>query len=132
MCRAIKDCGAALGGESSGHIVFSKLETTGDGLVTAIMLMETLCEGRKLSTLLKGYKPLPRESADIPAPDKKRGMRGIAELSKELERELKVRIIARASGTEEVIRITAEGEESACAAACEALKKKVEENLREV
>ncbi|MDE7329541.1 MAG: phosphoglucosamine mutase, partial [Clostridia bacterium] len=57
VCDTMNACGAVLGGERSGHIVFSKYETTGDGLVTAIMIMEALVENKcGIERLLRGYR----------------------------------------------------------------------------
>lgn len=133
VCKKMQKCGAALGGERSGHIVFSKYETTGDGLVTAIMLMETMVGNKcRLSSLLKGYRELPRESVDIPVNDKKRAMEGVKELARELETNINLRIIVRPSGTEEVIRICAEGRAEDCAKALKSLSAKVRGNVGEV
>ena len=122
--------GAALGGERSGHVVFNKYETTGDGLVTAIMLMEVLVEkGAKVSELLKNYKSLPQISKNIPTADKKSAMEGVAELCEKLSSDLNLRIIVRPSGTENLIRIMAEGESrEACSLACAILGSKIAQN----
>ncbi len=129
VCDAMTKTGAVLGGERSGHVVFSKYETTGDGLVTAIMLMEAVVEKGPLSKLVKGFKSLPQISVSVPVTDKTIAMEGVLELSARLERDLKVRIIARPSGTERVVRIMAEGEnEECCALACKILINKITEN----
>lgn len=122
--------GAALGGERSGHIVFSKYETTGDGLVTAIMLMEVLVEkGVSAGELFKNYKSFPQVSENVPVTDKTAAMRGVDELLIKLSEKLGVRIIARASGTERLVRLMAEGEnEENCALACAILKEAVLNN----
>ena len=122
--------GAALGGERSGHIVFSKYETTGDGLVTAIMLMEALVEkGVSANELLKNYKSFPQIINNIPTADKKSAMNGVEELSKKIANDLNLRIIVRPSGTENLIRIMAEGEsEEVCSLACAILSSKIMQN----
>lgn len=112
--------GCVLGGERSGHIVFSNYETTGDGLVTAIMLMEALADGKCApSALLKGYKAVPQYSLNIPVINGEYPAERIKELAEALKTRLGVRMVVRPSGTEPVIRVMAEGEsEENCALAC--------------
>lgn len=110
VCLEMNRCGAVLGGERSGHIVLSKYETTGDGLVTAIMIMEALVESKgTASGLLKGFQSLPQilfnfpsESKVIPA--------DVLEKIYALGKASGVRLVVRPSGTEKVIRVMAEGE----------------------
>lgn len=130
VCDTMAKCGAVLGGERSGHIVFSKYETTGDGLVTAIMIMEAVVECKcGLSGLLKGFRSLPQNSVSVPVIDKKSAMDGVKELCEKLESELELRLIVRPSGTERVIRVMAEGEsEDSCALACAIIGAKISEN----
>ena len=130
VCETMAKTGAVLGGERSGHVVFSKYESAGDGLVTAIMLMEALADGKcMLSALLKGYRAFPQISVNVPVVDKLTAMGGTSELAGKLERELSVRIIVRPSGTEQMIRVMAEGEsEENCALACKILSCRISEN----
>lgn len=130
VCRAMAQSGAVLGGERSGHIVFSKYESTGDGLVTAIMLMEAIAEQKcNLYELLKGYKPLSQINCSLPVDDKIMAMNGIAEYAKALAEEQRLRIIVRPSGTERVIRLMAEGENyESCVKAIKALNAKIVAN----
>lgn len=130
VCETMAATGAVLGGERSGHIVFSKLETTGDGLVTAIMMMEALVESKfAVSRLAEGYVPFPQEHVNICADDKERAMRGVSEAADRLRRELGVRIVVRPSGTEPVVRIMAEGESrEQCSLACRILGNLIKEN----
>lgn len=128
--QAMQSSGAVLGGERSGHIVFSKYECTGDGLVTAIMLMEALIEQNcNLYELLKGYKPLSQINCNLPADDKARATFGVKELAEALSKEFGVRIVVRPSGTEQLIRLMAEGDSSEnCAAALKILSEKITKN----
>ncbi len=128
--ETMQKVGAALGGERSGHVVFSKYETTGDGLVTAIMLMEALVEkGVPASGLLKNYKSFPQITKNVPTVDKAAAMKGIAEMRDKIAADLNLRIIVRPSGTENLIRIMAEGEsEEACSLACAILSSKIAQN----
>ena len=128
--REMQLSGAVLGGERSGHIVFSKYESTGDGLVTAIMLMEIVSAQKcNLYELLKGYRSFEQINCNIPADNKIAAMHGIREIASRLEREMNLRIVVRPSGTERLIRIMAEGEDyEACDAAVKILKEKVISN----
>lgn len=130
VCDTMQKSGAVLGGERSGHIVFSKYETTGDGLVTAIMMMEAVVEnGGCVSRLLKGYRPLPQLLINVPATEKALAAKVAAPLAERLSRELSVRIIVRPSGTENVVRVMAEGEsEENCALACKIIAARIAEN----
>ncbi len=133
VCAAMRRTGAVLGGERSGHVVFSKYESTGDGLVTAIMLMEAvISQNCNLYALLKGYKPLAQINCNVPCSDKARAMRGAAELAKELEGKYGLRIVVRPSGTERLVRIMAEGENAEdCASALKILNEKIISNCSE-
>lgn len=133
VCSTMTKTGAVLGGERSGHIVFSKYETTGDGLVTAIMLMEALVDSKKsASELLKGYVSFPQISLNVPVLDKSAAMNGVEKLARSLEKKLDVRLIVRPSGTERVVRVMAEGEsEENCALACKIIGGKIAENSGE-
>ncbi|MDE6104764.1 MAG: phosphoglucosamine mutase [Clostridia bacterium] len=124
VCDLMNKTGAVLGGERSGHVVFSKYETTGDGLVTAIMIMEAVVESKqKLSRLLKGYKSLPQVSVNVPVKDKYSVMPVLSAEAEKLQKSLQVRLVVRPSGTEQLVRIMAEGESKEnCAAACESLR----------
>ena len=83
-----------------------------------------------LSELLKEYKSFPQMSDDVEVFDKKLAMSGVEELAEELSEKLSVRIVVRPSGTENLIRIMAEGENAEQAKkACGILHKKITENL---
>ena len=105
--------GASLGGEQSGHIILSKVESTGDGVVTAIKIMEAIIESKQpLKKLLQDYVPLPQVNKNIAVKDKVQVISDVG-LIKTVERikrrlEGEGRIILRPSGTENVIRITVE------------------------
>ena len=105
--------GHSLGGEQSGHIIFSKYAVTGDGVLTSLMLMEVMLEKKtKLSELrkdLKVYTQLLKNGrvADKPAARADEDVQAAVEkVSKELGDE--GRILLRESGTEPVIRVMVE------------------------
>ena len=69
--EAMKNGGYSLGGEESGHIIFSKYASTGDGLITAIKLMEILIESKvPASKLAEGFSPMPQLTVNVPVMDK--------------------------------------------------------------
>lgn len=123
MCES----GAVLGGEQSGHVILNKVETTGDGLVTAIMLMEAMIESKcPASELVRGLELLPQKSVNVRVKNKRALMRDkkLTEAVKRIKEELCAngRLIVRPSGTEEIIRVMAECDsEEKCAAACESV-----------
>lgn len=106
-----------LGGEASGHIVFLKHAATGDGILTALKIAETLMLRKcPLSCLTRGYVPLVQKNENCRVKDKPaalhaEGVRLAAEEGKRLLGE--GRLLLRASGTEPVVRIMAEGENAA-------------------
>ena len=105
--------GYVLGGEQSGHIIFSKHATTGDGILTAIMLMEVILEKKQsLHTLAQGMKMYPQCLKNVRVTDKKAVTENanVQEKKKEIEEKLGEdgRILLRESGTEPVIRVMVE------------------------
>ncbi|MFV0343081.1 MAG: phosphoglucosamine mutase [Anaerocolumna sp.] len=105
--------GHALGGEQSGHIIFSKHATTGDGILTSLKVMEVLIETKKkLSELLKGVDIYPQILESVKVHDKKNAREDekVKEIINKVSEQLgnDGRIIVRESGTEPVIRIMVE------------------------
>ena len=107
--------GYVLGGEQSGHIIFSKHATTGDGILTAIMIMEVIMEEKtSLHTLASGMKKYPQVLKNVRVSDKERILNDadVLKCKEEIEAELEGngRILLRASGTEPVVRVMAEAD----------------------
>ena len=105
--------GYSLGGEQSGHIIFSKYATTGDGILTSLMVMEVILESKMpLSELVKGIKIYPQLLVNVRVADKDAAMNDevVLKAIKDKEEELNGdgRILVRASGTEPVVRVMAE------------------------
>ncbi|MBR2024248.1 MAG: phosphoglucosamine mutase [Clostridia bacterium] len=105
--------GHSLGGEESGHIILNKYATTGDGILTAIKIMDILADKKqKLSYLLKDITMFPQKTLNVTVKDKKEALRNekLQSLCQKIEKELKNngRILLRASGTEPKIRIMIE------------------------
>lgn len=107
--------GGIIGGEQSGHIIFKEYNTTGDGPLTALFLLKILKEsGKSLSVLSDIMKAYPQVLINVKVKDKDKAMENddfkmaIEECEKILAD--KGRILVRTSGTEDLIRIMAEGE----------------------
>ena len=103
----------SLGGEQSGHIIFSKHATTGDGILTSLMIMEVILE-RKLSLgkLAEEVKIYPQLLKNVRVADKqtarenKEDVKAVEEVTKALGDD--GRILVRESGTEPVLRVMVE------------------------
>lgn len=105
--------GHCLGGEQSGHIIFSKHGTTGDGMVTALKVMEVLLEQKtSLSKLASEVKIYPQLLKNVRVQDKEcaENNENVRKAVKKVEERLGKdgRILFRASGTEPLIRVMAE------------------------
>lgn len=107
--------GCRIGGEQSGHIIFSKYATTGDGILTSLKLMEVmLAEKKKMSELHSGLKIYPQELENVKVTDKTAAMEDpdVTAAVKKAEEKLGAsgRILVRASGTEPLVRVMVEAE----------------------
>ena len=105
--------GFVLGGEQSGHIIIRKYATTGDGVLTAIMVTEQLLESKQtLSKLVAPVKLLPQKTKNVRVTDKNAAVEDEAVKAKfdEVNKEIgdNGRALLRQSGTEPVIRIMVE------------------------
>ena len=105
--------GYVLGGEQSGHIIIRKYATTGDGVLTAIMVTEEILERKEtLSKLVAPVKLLPQKTKNVRVTDKNAAVEDEAVQAKfnEVNKELgdNGRVLLRQSGTEPVIRIMVE------------------------
>ena len=106
--------GYVLGGEQSGHIIFSNYTTTGDGMISALQLLRIMKErGKKLSKLAECMTSLPQVLVNVDVKEKK----DISKLKvnkniKDAESKLgeKGRVLVRYSGTQNLCRIMIEGE----------------------
>lgn len=105
--------GYVLGGEQSGHIIFSKYATTGDGLLTSLKIMETIIESKKtIDELLLPIKIYPQVLKNVPVTDKQKVLNDMNVKNKINEIENKLgndgRVLVRPSGTEMIIRVMVE------------------------
>lgn len=105
--------GYSLGGEQSGHIILKKYATTGDGVLTALMVAEEMIEQKeKLSRLVAPVKLIPQTTKNVRVTDKRAVMDDEVVLAKfnEINKEIgdNGRALLRQSGTEPVVRIMIE------------------------
>lgn len=108
-------CGAVLGGEQSGHVIFSEFATTGDGLLTALRILEIVRESDKtLDDLSDEIKTFPQKLVNVRVKNK----RPLAELES-VQAEIQAaenafngngRVVVRFSGTEPLARVMIEAE----------------------
>ena len=105
--------GHILGGEDSGHIIFSKYATTGDGLLTAIKVMEVMLAKKVLlSDLTKGFEKYPQLLVNVKVTSKAE-VNADPEIQAEVQKVAEAlgdtgRILVRESGTEPLIRVMVE------------------------
>lgn len=107
--------GYNLGGEQSGHVVFLEMNTTGDGLLTGIQLLNVMKQtGKKLSELADEVTLYPQELVNVRVSEKEGVMEipAVRAVIEEVEAEMagKGRILVRPSGTEPLLRVMAEAE----------------------
>lgn len=105
--------GYSLGGEQSGHIIFSKYATTGDGVLTSLKLMDAMIDSkRKISELAEGFKVYPQLLINLKVSDKEFVMNDekVLEAKNAAEAGLNGdgRVLLRKSGTEPLIRVMVE------------------------
>jgi len=119
VLREMLSSGAKIGGEQSGHLIFLEHHTTGDGILTAIMVAMLMREtNSRLSELASAMERFPQVQLNISVPDKesvlsdKKVRAQIEALSKEMDG-LKGRLLVRPSGTESVIRVMTEAPDEA-------------------
>lgn len=125
--------GCRLGGEQSGHIIFSKYATTGDGILTSLKMMEVMmAEKKKMSQLVEGLNIYPQVLQNVKVKNKT-----AAQDDKDVQAAVKTvteqlgdtgRILVRESGTEPFLRIMVEAEtEETCQKYVDQVVKVVEE-----
>lgn len=129
VVEEMKKNGYNLGGEQSGHIIFLDYNTTGDGMLTALQLVNVMKQTKKpLSELAKEVEKYPQKLVSVRVEDKHRVMENekVKEVIEEVEREMdgNGRILVRPSGTEPLVRIMAEAPTDE---ACEAYVSRIAE-----
>jgi phosphoglucosamine mutase len=118
VLEEMRKCGAALGGEQSGHILFTDQATTGDGLLTALRVLDVMARsGKPLAELVADLKVFPQVIKNVRVREK-RPLEEIPEIARaiqEAEQNLdgKGRVVVRYSGTEPLARVMVEAESEA-------------------
>ncbi len=113
VAENMRQNGHLLGGEQSGHIIFGRLANTGDGLLTAIKVMEAVTETKQpLSVLASGMTMYPQVLKNVIVTDKDETLAcpEVQEAVKKAEEELgeNGRVLLRKSGTEPLLRVMSE------------------------
>ena len=117
VVEAMKEHGWDLGGEGSGHVLCSDLNSTGDGIVSALQVLRALSDsGHSLHKLKSGMSKFPQIMINVRLP-KKVDISGDTEINKavaDAEKKLdgRGRVLLRPSGTEPLIRVMVEGEDN--------------------
>ena len=110
--------GYNLGGEQSGHIIMLDYNTTGDGMLTGIQLLDVLVsEGKPLSELAARMRKFPQILINVRVEDKSKlnGNERVEQAIRDVEEKLgdSGRVLVRPSGTEPIVRVMAEGPDEA-------------------
>ncbi|MBU1695959.1 MAG: phosphoglucosamine mutase, partial [Proteobacteria bacterium] len=136
----MKKSGAVMGGEDSGHIIFLDVHTTGDGMLSALKLLEVMIEtNESLSSLASIMKVYPQvlKNVEVPAssPDLMRN-KLVVDTIKNIENNLndKGRVLIRYSGTQPLLRVMVEGPdqdliEKYCLSICNSIKSVLKDKL---
>jgi len=124
-----------LGGEQSGHVINRDVSTTGDGLATALLLLQALGEmGQPLHEAAKVMERLPQKLVNVRVRDRE-ALEGAAAVWQAVERETarlagQGRVLVRPSGTEPLVRVMAEAAtQDDCDAVCDRIVAVVQEEL---
>jgi phosphoglucosamine mutase len=117
--RALVEKGWRLGGEASGHLLSLDRTSTGDGIVSALQILEVMVRsGKSLHELRQGMRKFPQTMINVPVSDgaqqRLANSARITEAVRRVEVELngRGRVILRPSGTEPLVRVTLEGADS--------------------
>ncbi len=116
VVEAMNAQGSNLGGEQSGHIVLSNFSTTGDGLLAALQILAVICEENKpASDVCRMFEPAPQLLKNVRVSSDVMKDPTFQAAIKKAEEKLKDtgRLVVRASGTEPLVRVMAEGDDSA-------------------
>ena len=134
VLEAMRQGGYSLGGEQSGHIIFSQYATTGDGILTGLQLAARIVQtGKSLAELAEVMPVFPQVLINVPGVDKRRVQdEKLQELIAQATAELgdTGRVLLRASGTESLVRVMVEAADQGTAQSwAERLARMVEERL---
>jgi phosphoglucosamine mutase len=133
VAEAMVRRGSSLGGEQSGHVILSDYVTTGDGIVTALALLDVMARsGKPLSELAEVMEVYPQKLINVSVADAKSvaASRAVERAVTGAEEQLgeEGRILLRPSGTEPVVRVMVEhADEEVCEEVCEEVARVVSE-----
>jgi phosphoglucosamine mutase len=117
VMERMRQGGFNLGGEQSGHVILSDFSTTGDGMIAALQVLAVLVKsGKSMSSLARQFEPVPQKLENVRiAGGKPLEQDEVKQAIKDAEARLNGsgRLVIRASGTEPLIRIMAEGDDEA-------------------
>ncbi len=118
----MREGGFNLGGEQSGHVILSDFSTTGDGLIAALQVLAVMIQtGRPMSALARQFEPVPQLLENVKFPKGGEPLKNEKVKSAIADAEAKLnglgRVLVRASGTEPLIRVMAEGDDEQLVAA---------------
>ena len=116
VLEAMREGGYSLGGEQSGHVILSQYATTGDGILTGLMIAAEIARTKKsLADLSKVMTTLPQVLINVPGVDKSRvnSDEELISFVSQAEAELdgSGRVLLRASGTEDLVRVMVEAKD---------------------
>jgi phosphoglucosamine mutase len=135
VLEQIREGGYTLGGEQSGHIIFSRFATTGDGILTGLMIAaEVKRTGKSLQELAAQMKTYPQVLINVKGVDRSRvdSDQGLKDIVAEAEADLGAtgRVLLRASGTEALVRVMVEAADEGTAHSwADRIARVVEKNL---
>ena len=136
VLERMREIGASLGGEQSGHVIFLDENTTGDGLLSALHLLQVVVEtGKPLSELAKVMEVMPQALINAKVPNhKKENYMDYPEIAEAIDVLNKKfdgagRVLIRPSGTEPLVRVMIEGKDQSM---IEAEAKKLAELIQNV
>ena len=136
VLKEMKKFGAVIGGEDSGHMIFLDCHTTGDGMLSALKLLEVMLEtNQPLSTLASVMTVYPQVLMNVQVDQSRPDfmeIKSIADTIEDVEKKLgdKGRVLIRYSGTQPLLRVMVEGPdqmvtEQYCHDICETIKKNI-------
>ena len=136
VLKKMAESGAVMGGEDSGHMIFSRYHTTGDGLLTALRLLYVMVDtGKPLSELASIMKVYPQVLMNVTVDDSRPEFMAIPEIADEIRAVEKAlnnngRVLVRYSGTQPLLRVMVEGPDSHttneyCRRICDAIREKM-------
>ena len=122
VMERMRSGGFNLGGEQSGHVILSDFSTTGDGLVAALQVLAVLVQsGKRMSDLARQFEPVPQLLENVRFAKGGKPLENDKVKAAIADAEIKLngsgRVLVRASGTEPLIRVMAEGDDEALVAA---------------